>query len=47
MRKAYQKPQTRVYDFQSTRILCMSGDEDLYYGPFGQVSGRNETFHLA
>lgn len=46
MRKVYQKPQTTVYDFQATSILCMSGYEDLYKGPFGQVTDgmRSEKY---
>ncbi len=42
MKKNYLKPLTQVYDIQCSGILCMSTDEPLYHGPFGQLTDRDK-----
>ena len=42
MKKIYSKPVTEVVNIETSRILCLSGDDqmpDLWGGEFGQVPG--------
>lgn len=47
MKKTYHKPQTQVYDIHCSKILCMSGEEDLYFGPFGKLTERDRDHYLS
>lgn len=38
MRKIYCKPATKVFDIETTQILCGS---ERYPGPFGQIPGES------